>query len=1362
MASLAVQFAFAGLGHALGLGIPALGLTGAGVGWAVGGIVNSFLFPPPDVNTAGPRLTDLSVTSSSYGKTRPIIYGTVPVGGDIIDASKRYETAHTETQEAGKGGGQKVSHTTYTYSIDLAVALCDGPIEGVLQVFANEKLIYDATPGSKFLKPDWLSMRVYRGTETQNPNPTLEIIHGAGNVPGYRGQAYVVFTRFQLEDFGNQIPTFRFVVVVDGDQTTYENIIDVNPDPWTTTEPNPRDGYAHGLLYVQQTGLIYVGIYNSTKTERQIAAIDPISKKIIWAADGVDVQGAGIHACNVPQLCGIGGNSYIAMLGKHDTSGNNQRVYFVDAKSGYPLKNLPISGTLNSPPNIFSLYTDKTIILAPTVGFALEMSVHWMNPPSYDDDVTGIDKPLGWEWSGNIRHGIKQGSGSTPAVILSLVVDGSNLGFALWEHTQGYGGGGGAYSPSYVIHDIGTSYADIVQIKYDSVRDCFWCYASTPYILIFKVPVDGSAVTQYNWNSLYGHTGHASSTDLSVFCIDAQNGYLWIKDTSGDLWRWDVVNPSDPVEYPATTMAMGTIFVPVTESLWGTATDRVVEYQYDRLGSNTVTLSSIVDDLCDRVGLASADYDTTDLSSVDVRGFAINNIMSARNAIDPLRKAFLFDHADTGEQIAFKRLGQSLAKSLGVDDIGAHAYGAAVPPLIEIERAQELDLPKELSVNYMDVGANYEVGHQRSRILSSSSKQSIAIELPIVLTHSEAAKKAEILLHLSRIERETYAVQVMPAHFDLIPSDVIIINDGMTDFRMRITSKLSEQGVLKFRGVRDEPSVLTSNANGAEITDRAVSIAAEGIMQFVLLNIPSLRDQDMSVGFYAAGYSYSEDWPGGALLKSSDQTTWLEVAAITTTSIVGRVWTVPETASAESWDNLSSLVMTVYAGELDSKTQAEIALGTVNAAAYGDDGRWEIVQFANAAIGSDGLYTVDTLLRGRLGTGRHVNSHQAGDLFVLLDASTLRRIQTQQSDIGNSYYYRGVTFGRNVYDSTNVDDTHGHIGAGMLCYPPAQFRYYTESDLDVVFNWSERTRQIWRNAWSGVKIDPTDYEIDIISGSTVVRTLTATAETVTYTRANQETDFGADTTDAVTARLYQVNEIGRGNYVDLTVELGQYPNPVYKYALSLEPTNYWTLNGPGASQSNSISGGMPLGLSGGYSTGESPGLDDGYSILLNASDYGETDRNDKQLWFLAEQTWSMLIKIGSAPSSNANFAELYGSTPTIEFQITPSRTLRFNSKLGAAWTVMESISALTLGQWYLVTASIGPDGMKIYIDGSVDISNAQTDWDSSGSQPALFVIGDSDWSSTGPIGDVYFDQVMTWHGRQLTDDEVAGLAARMI
>lgn len=93
---------------------------------------------------------------------------------------------------------------------------------------------------------------------------------------------------------------------------------------------------------------------------------------------------------------------------------------------------------------------------------------------------------------------------------------------------------------------------------------------------------------------------------------------------------------------------------------------------------------------------------------------------------------------------------------------------------------------------------------------------------------------------------------------------------------------------------------------------------------------------------------------------------------------------------------------------------------------------------------------------------------------------------------------------------------------------------------------------------------------------------------------------------------------------------------------------------------------------------------------------------------------------------------------------------------------MESISALTLGQWYLVTASIGPDGMKIYIDGSVDISNAQTDWDSSGSQPALFVIGDSDWSSTGPIGDVYFDQVMTWHGRQLTDDEVAGLAARMI
>jgi len=57
-------------------------------------------------------------------------------------------------------------------------------------------------------------MTVYLGTEDQTPDPTLEEIYGVGNVPAYRGQAYVVFNRLPLELFerGAQVPQLRFEV----------------------------------------------------------------------------------------------------------------------------------------------------------------------------------------------------------------------------------------------------------------------------------------------------------------------------------------------------------------------------------------------------------------------------------------------------------------------------------------------------------------------------------------------------------------------------------------------------------------------------------------------------------------------------------------------------------------------------------------------------------------------------------------------------------------------------------------------------------------------------------------------------------------------------------------------------------------------------------------------------------------------------------------------------------------------------------------------------------------------------------------------------------------------------------------------
>src|SRR5690606_15407414 len=55
--------------------------------------------------------------------------------------------------------------------------------------------------------------RLYLGGEDQLPDPDIEAYLGIGNVNAYRGTAYIVFANFDLTDYGDRIPQFRFEVV---------------------------------------------------------------------------------------------------------------------------------------------------------------------------------------------------------------------------------------------------------------------------------------------------------------------------------------------------------------------------------------------------------------------------------------------------------------------------------------------------------------------------------------------------------------------------------------------------------------------------------------------------------------------------------------------------------------------------------------------------------------------------------------------------------------------------------------------------------------------------------------------------------------------------------------------------------------------------------------------------------------------------------------------------------------------------------------------------------------------------------------------------------------------------------------------
>lgn len=231
-------------------------------------MAGSLLFPTKLPTQYGPRLDDLRVTSSAYGTAIPIIYGTFRAAGNVIWATPLEEVA-TTTKRGGKGGGgQKV--TEYSYFSTFAIALSAREIKSIRRIWCNKKIIFDAaSPQSQPMTNEgsWLrvigrkpgfplgavfdELRIYKGTQNQPADPSIQADKGVGNTPAYRGTAYILFDRLALADFGNTLPNVEVEVIADDSISVgavVKDICDRSGVPshgWQWLSENVR-GYAVG------------------------------------------------------------------------------------------------------------------------------------------------------------------------------------------------------------------------------------------------------------------------------------------------------------------------------------------------------------------------------------------------------------------------------------------------------------------------------------------------------------------------------------------------------------------------------------------------------------------------------------------------------------------------------------------------------------------------------------------------------------------------------------------------------------------------------------------------------------------------------------------------------------------------------------------------------------------------------------------------------------------------------------------------------------------------------------------------------------------------------------------------------------
>lgn len=190
------------------------GPVGGSIGALLGRTIDSKLFGGG--GREGPRLTELKLTTSSYGAPIPRHFGRMRVPGQIIWATDLVE--HKDKQGGGKSGP---SVTSYTYSASFAVALSSRPIRAIGRIWADGKLLRGAAGDLKVGG----TFRFHDGAGDQAIDPLIAAAESAGQCPAYRGTAYAVFEDLQLSDYGNRIPSLSFEVIADDGELSLSDLL---------------------------------------------------------------------------------------------------------------------------------------------------------------------------------------------------------------------------------------------------------------------------------------------------------------------------------------------------------------------------------------------------------------------------------------------------------------------------------------------------------------------------------------------------------------------------------------------------------------------------------------------------------------------------------------------------------------------------------------------------------------------------------------------------------------------------------------------------------------------------------------------------------------------------------------------------------------------------------------------------------------------------------------------------------------------------------------------------------------------------------------------------------------------------------
>ena len=954
------------------------GPQGAQIGYAIGSLVGNAVDP---LVVKGPQIGDSRVQTSSE-VFRPIYFGTACGAGNIIMAGP--DVKRTFEHDQGKGGGPVTTEERIFKTF--AIAIGDGwkgPIIGISRIWENEKLVYDTRPGSTMAAESAkyaAQFTLYTGTETQMPDDALEAIPaqfggGVGNVPAFRGLAYIVFRQKDITPWMS-IPQYRFEVVTDGSADPPIQVIALRTD----------DVLGSDSSLTSPSGTDFSGSWESD------AALQSRTSWLITTPNRYIAYGLNLN----PATLAVGDDEFVISAGDPTGGSGGQRLGCSDDTGDVIV--IPGGGSANGLVSYDQGDTFVNITMTP-----MDAVCH-----------------LGGSFYGFYLGEIKRGSADAQSWPLfqdvSSSFSGSNSLWAWSSNSSAFFCGSTAfpYAPCVLEALGGLSFGQVGLPEFEEDAVTLVCGASSrpaPDEQAIHVVIANNGQIAYR----VGDFGGFSMANDTMECRPRQvchNGERFIAIGNTD----DEVTPEGIIK----TSINGSDWTTARRSFLGASeawmSINALAVYGGQVESGPIRLDESVERIHELSGQSLTKVDASDLATKQLGGFILSGDYTGQAAIGMLGSIFMFDSPEYDKQIHHRFRGKPVVRTITDDDL--------VDEPDDGTREDQIEFPRKLHLEAQNTASGYAPAKETSERESSDVRVvgELSVSAPLMFAGdaeqqaSEQARTANILHKVAwekaRGKRE---IVVPDKYLTDVPGDAYMVNIRGRSDRMTIDRQNYVDGILRLELSYDRASAYVSNRSGNTPSEQtpppSTIVGATGMM---VLDISALRDEDdinSAVRYVALG-PLTPSWYGSEFGESLDggSSYYRRMRRNSPGAVMGTLQANVAEASEHYPDRTNKvrvqLDLASYGERIEALTEQQFlseggAFALVNAS-----DQTEICQYMDVDDLGNGLLELSVLLRGRLNSGTF--AFPAGSRFVLL--STTRPVTSQSSYIGREIWHRAVSF----------------------------------------------------------------------------------------------------------------------------------------------------------------------------------------------------------------------------------------------------------------------------------------------------------------------------------------------------------------